>query len=54
MCEDCRVTDQFATGDNPFKLGERPAIRTTDDDLRERELERARAQANGKLGPHEG
>jgi ferredoxin len=52
MCEDCRITDQFASGDNPFKLGERPRMRTTDDDLREREL--ARAKANGKPGPGEG
>src|SRR3546814_12679605 len=35
MCEDCRITDQFARDDNPFKLGERPRMRTTDDDLRE-------------------
>jgi len=54
MCEDCRITDQFASGDNPFKLGERPVMRTTDDDLRERELALARAKANGKAGSHEG
>ena len=52
MCEDCRITDQFASGDNPFQLGERPRMRTTDDDLREREL--ARVKANGKPGAHEG
>src|SRR3546814_4900695 len=53
MCEDCRITDQFTSGDNPFQFGERPVMRTTDDDLRQRELARARAMANGKP-PHEG
>ncbi|MGD1876830.1 MAG: 4Fe-4S binding protein [Kiloniellaceae bacterium] len=48
MCEDCRVSDQFQSGDNPFQMGDRPAIRTTDDDLRERDAERARGKANGK------
>jgi ferredoxin len=52
MCEDCRINDQFASGDNPFQHGTRPVMRTTDDDLREREL--ARAKANGKPGPQEG
>ena len=52
MCEDCRITDQFASGNNPFQHGTRPVMRTTDDDLREREL--ARAKANGKPGPGEG
>src|SRR3546814_5499462 len=53
MCEDCRITDQFTSGDNPFQFGDRPVMRTTDDDLRQRGLERARAMANGKP-PHEG
>jgi ferredoxin len=42
MCEDCRVSVQFERGDNPFQGGARPAMRTTDDDLREREIEEAR------------
>ena len=50
MCEDCRVTSQFDSADNPFQLGERPQIRTTDDYLREREAEQAAAKANGKPG----
>ncbi|WP_340118268.1 4Fe-4S binding protein [Pelagibius sp. 7325] len=59
MCEDCRISHQFESTDNPFQRGTRPTIRTTDDDLRERdlELELARAKANGgpggKPGPHE-
>jgi len=57
MCEDCRISHQFESADNPFMLGTRPTIRTTEDDLRERELELARAKANGgptgKPGPHE-
>src|SRR3546814_17822539 len=52
MCEDCRITDQFARDDNPFKLGERPRMRNTDDDLREREL--ARANPNGEPRSHKG
>src|SRR3546814_8948577 len=48
MCEDCRITDQFARDDNPFKLGERPRMRTTDDDLRERELARAKTNEIGR------
>ncbi len=48
MCEDCRVTVQFETGDNPFQMGTRPRIRTTDDDLREREIEEARAKVKAE------
>ena len=53
MCEDCRVTVQFESSDNPFQGGDRPTPRTTDDYLREREIEEARAKvlaerANGK------
>jgi len=33
MCEDCRVTAHFADGNAPFKMGERPRPRTTDDYL---------------------
>ncbi|MEE9209582.1 MAG: hypothetical protein V3U23_03945, partial [Kiloniellales bacterium] len=44
MCDDCRVVVQFAAGDAPFKGPDRPRIRTTDDDLRDREIEEARAK----------
>ena len=55
MCEDCRVSDQFQHGDNPFKMGERPQIRTTEDDLRERELARTEENlgTDGKTGPRD-
>ncbi|MEQ9488175.1 MAG: 4Fe-4S binding protein [Alphaproteobacteria bacterium] len=33
MCEDCRITAQFNADDNPFKTGERPKPRTTEDYL---------------------
>ncbi len=33
MCEDCRVVAQFHDTDRPFKFGERPVPRTTDDYL---------------------
>ncbi len=36
MCDDCRVKARFESGDDPFALGQRPKIRTTDDYLRER------------------
>jgi ferredoxin len=36
MCEDCRVVVQFE-GPQPLAGGERPRMRTTDDDLRARE-----------------
>lgn len=45
MCNDCRVIAQFEAGDDPFAGGERPRTRTTDDDLRERELARKAAGA---------
>jgi ferredoxin len=41
LCEDCRVTVQFEQT-NPMASRPRPETRTTDDDLREREIERAR------------
>ncbi len=45
MCEDCRVVVQFEAKDNPLAGGVRPAPRTTDDYLREREeIEAARAK----------
>lgn len=33
MCDDCRVKAQAERSDDPFALGPRPRIRTTDDDL---------------------
>ena len=31
MCDDCRVNAQYHDEDSPFKYGEKPKIRTTDD-----------------------
>ena len=55
MCEDCRVVVQFESSDDPFGAGPRPTPRTTDDYLREREIEEARQKllaerAAGKNG----
>lgn len=36
MCDDCRVNAQYHQDASPFKLGERPAVRTTQDYLDER------------------
>ena len=47
MCDDCRIVHQTENMDEPFSMGPRPAIRTTDDDLREREA----AKSNGKDEP---
>ncbi len=44
MCDDCRVIVQFDAPDAPLAGPPRPKIRTTDDDLREREIEQARAK----------
>jgi ferredoxin len=44
MCEDCRVVVQFEAPDAPLKGPPRPKPRTTDDYLREREIEEARAK----------
>jgi len=37
MCEDCRVIAQAESGTDPFKMGERPQVRTTQDYLDARE-----------------
>ncbi len=37
MCDDCRVRAQHHAENSPFRVGERPRTRTTDDDLAERE-----------------
>ncbi len=44
MCDDCRVVVQFERSDEPMAMGQRPKPRTTDDYLREREIEQARAK----------
>ena len=31
MCDDCRVNAQYHQDNSPFKMGERPRVRTTDD-----------------------
>lgn len=36
MCDDCRVRTQYHGQSNPFQLGERPRVRTTDDYLSKR------------------
>ena len=37
MCDDCRIKVQFEAKDNPMTAGARPAVRTTDDYLKERQ-----------------
>jgi ferredoxin len=44
MCDDCRIKAQFETRDQPLAGAARPLPRTTDDHLREREIEEARAR----------
>ena len=44
MCDDCRVVDQFDDDDDPFKGPARPRTKTTDDYLREAEIEAARRE----------
>ncbi|MBE0452597.1 MAG: 4Fe-4S binding protein [Roseovarius sp.] len=36
MCENCRIQAQFNAADNPFAMGERPRVRTTEDYLSKR------------------
>ncbi|WP_282608065.1 4Fe-4S dicluster domain-containing protein [Pelagibius sp. Alg239-R121] len=48
MCEDCRVVSQFQAKDSPFVSGDRPIPKTTDDYLREREIEEARAKVKAE------
>ena len=36
MCDDCRVRAQYHAQDNPFAAGERPRVRTTEDELAKR------------------
>ncbi len=55
MCDDCRVISQMEVQDNPLAGAERPKTRTTDDDLREREILRQQAKLdmakNGLIDP---
>ncbi len=44
MCEDCRVIDQLEARDDPMRGADRPVTRTTEDYLREPEIEEARRQ----------
>ncbi|MEL7278219.1 MAG: 4Fe-4S binding protein [Pseudomonadota bacterium] len=37
MCDDCRVQAQYHSEASPFRMGERPRVRTTADDLAERD-----------------
>jgi ferredoxin len=43
MCDDCRVVVEFEQPNTPLAGAPRPRVRTTEDDLREREIERAAA-----------
>ena len=36
MCDDCRVQAQYHQDASPFKMGERPRVRTTDDYLKDK------------------
>jgi ferredoxin len=48
MCDNCRVVAQFDSGTDPFAGPPRRLTRTTDDDLRERDIEQARAAVRAK------
>lgn len=48
MCEDCRVIDEFESVPNPMAARPRPKPRTTDDYLREREIQEKRARLRAK------
>jgi ferredoxin len=37
MCDDCRVNAQFKQTDNPFQMGARSRVRTTEDYLKDRD-----------------
>jgi ferredoxin len=57
MCDDCRVIVQFDRKDDPLAGAPRPLPRTTEDDLREREIEEARAkllEERAKARPDDG
>ncbi len=54
MCDDCRVIVQFDAPDAPMAGAPRPVTRTTDDYLREREIEEARAKLLEERAAQEG
>ena len=54
MCADCRVQAQYHTEDSPFRMGERPRVRTTDDYLAEREEQRRQERTGKPNGSGEG
>ncbi len=54
MCDDCRIVVQFQAADDPFKGPPRPVPRTTDDYLREREIEEARSKLLAERAAGEG
>ena len=33
MCDDCRIKAQYHSDAQPFRMGDRPRIRTTEDEL---------------------
>jgi ferredoxin len=39
MCDNCRINAQYHQENSPFRMGDRPRVRTTDDDLKERDGE---------------
>lgn len=36
MCDDCRISAQYHQDNSPFRMGDRPRVRTTDDYLKDR------------------
>ncbi|MXQ06334.1 4Fe-4S dicluster domain-containing protein [Alphaproteobacteria bacterium GH1-50] len=37
MCDDCRITAQYHQEASPFRMGDRPRVRTTEDEIAERD-----------------
>jgi len=54
MCDDCRIVTEFEGSTASVVYGERPVMRTTEDDLREREVERARQRLADRSGGDDG
>src|SRR5690606_38408585 len=44
MCDDCRVVVEFDSAETPLAMGPLPLPRTTEDDLREREIASEKAR----------
>ncbi|MEO1280740.1 MAG: 4Fe-4S dicluster domain-containing protein [Pseudomonadota bacterium] len=51
MCDDCRIVTQATGEDDPFRGGDRPVVRTTDDYLKAEERLKEKARQGGKLEP---